>query len=68
MVAHIYKDGKEIDRIVANESYAKAYCDGNGYTYEMEERSTPPMSDPAYTSDDLLSALLGMEDNSSGGG
>lgn len=33
----IYKDDNEINRIAANEDYAKMYCQDHGYTYKLEE-------------------------------
>lgn len=60
MIAIIYNDGKQINRIVADEAFASAYCAENGYTYEMEP--DPPQTtelEPTYTADNLLVALLG---------
>lgn len=71
MIAVIYKDGEYINRIVADEEFAAAYCADNGYTYELEPDPAPPEPEPeapAYTADDLFTALLGLEDTSSGGG
>lgn len=41
MTYKIFKDGKEINRIVADESFMTAYCEKNGYTYEAEPEPTP---------------------------
>lgn len=37
MIANIFDNGKQINRIIASESFAQAYCQNNGYTYTMEE-------------------------------
>lgn len=69
MIAVIYKDGEFVNRIVADEAFAAAYCAENGYTYELEPEPEPvPPPEPTYTADDLFAALLGMSENSSGGG
>lgn len=60
-VYKIFKNGEEINRIVADEAFASAYCDENGYTYTIEPDTTPaPDPEETYTSDDLFAALLGM--------
>lgn len=33
----IYKEKKEINRIVADEAFVKSYCAENGYTYEIQQ-------------------------------
>ena len=40
-VYRIYQDGKKINRIVADEDFAKTYCEENGYTFELEVLPTP---------------------------
>ena len=62
MVAIIYKNGEEINRIVADENFAKTYCEENGYTYEMSTEPDPPFPpepDPTYSAEDLLKVLIG---------
>lgn len=63
MIAAIFKDGEEINRIVADEAFARSYCAEYGYTYTMEENPEPaPEPEPnTYTSEDLFAALLGLE-------
>lgn len=54
----IYKNGEAINRIVADEAFAQAYCEENGCTYEVEAEE----KEPAYTADDLFSVLLGRKE------
>ena len=61
MIANIYKDGEYINRIVANEDFAKSYCEDNGYTYTMEEETEPvpqPKPEPQYTELQLMGQQL----------
>lgn len=37
----IYEDGKEINRIVAEEDFTKQYCLEHNYTYEIEIQPEP---------------------------
>lgn len=46
MVAVIYKNGEQINRIVADEEFAAAYCAEKGYTYTMEPDPPKPNPDP----------------------
>lgn len=63
MIAVIYKDGEYINRIVADEGFAKAYCEENGYTYTVEPDPEPlPQPEPQYTADELLATLLGQKE------
>ena len=41
----IFKEGEQINTIVANEEFVEAYAEENGYTYEEEIRSEyePPI-------------------------
>lgn len=58
MIAVLYKGGEEINRIVADEAFAAAYCQENGYTYELEPE--PPAQEPekTYSAEDMIAALL----------
>lgn len=40
----IFKDGEEINRIVASEEFVSSYCEANEYTFEeiIEEPVTEP--------------------------
>lgn len=68
----IFKSGEEVNRIVADsEEWVAGYCAENGYTYEREpdpESASESPREAPVSGDDLLSALLGLETNSSGGG
>lgn len=62
MTAIIYRNGEEINRIVADEAFTAQYCAENGYTYEMRPDPSPepdPEPESTYTADDLFFALLG---------
>lgn len=55
----IYKDGEEINRIVADEAFVVPYCEENGYTYELDvppEPIGPP--EPAPTEQETTDAML----------
>lgn len=54
MIAIIYKDGKQINRIVADEAFASAYCAENGYTYEMEPDPPKPPEPEPEPADELV--------------
>lgn len=57
MVAVIYQDGEEINRIVADEAFAEAYCAENGYTFEMRpDPPQPPAPEPEPTQLDRVEA------------
>lgn len=59
MTAIIYKDGEEIDRIVADEAFAAAYCTEKGYTYTMRpDPPPPPEPEPQYTETQQLGQQL----------
>lgn len=59
MIATIYKDGEEINRIVADEAFAAAYCAENGYTYTMRpDPPPPPEPEPEYTETQLMGQQL----------
>lgn len=46
MIANIFSDGKRVNRIVASESFAQAYCQQHGYTYTMEEEPEREFVEP----------------------
>lgn len=61
MIANIFKGGEQINRIIASEDFARAYCTENGYTYTMEEepeREPTPAPPPDETT--LLRAQVTM--------
>lgn len=53
MIAKIFENGAEINRIVADEAFAAQYCEENGYTYEMEPEEAAP-AEPEYTEFQIL--------------
>lgn len=60
MTAIIKKNGVKINSIVSDETFAKMYCEKNGYTYEMEPEQ--PESEPEsafYTANDMIKAMTG---------
>ena len=61
----ILKNGVEINVIVAEESFVSDYCSKNGYTYEEAPLPVPepePAPDPEPTADEVLNALLGVNE------
>ena len=56
----IYKDGEQINTIVADVDFCKAYCEVNGYTYEEEviinpePTPEPEIIDPQADTDAML--------------
>ena len=53
----IFKDGKRINTIVADESFVTAYCDSNGYTCEVDSLPESEQAEPAPTTDERITAL-----------
>lgn len=54
-VYKIYKDGEEINRIVASEPFVTNYCEANGYTCELEPEPEP--IEPEPTIEERMTAL-----------
>ena len=52
----IFKDGEEINRINADETFTANYCKNKGYTYEVEEPE--PMPEPEPTPEEDTAAML----------
>ena len=52
----IYKDGEEINRINADETFAANYCKKHGYTYEVEKPE--PQPEPEPTPEEDTAAML----------
>lgn len=51
----------EINTIVADESFVLAYCEENGYSYEVAPAHWPdPDPQPEATDTEVLNALLGV--------
>lgn len=52
-VYKIFKGGTEINRIVADESFCKSYCEKRGYTYELEASPKPDQGEDSQPADEL---------------
>lgn len=52
----IYEDGQEINRIVADEAFARDYCLRHGYTYEVEPEPVPE-PEPAPSLEERVEVL-----------
>lgn len=61
----ILSNGEEINRIVADESFCKTYCDQNEYTYEpiLDEDPVITTASVEPTTEEILNALLGVTSN-----
>lgn len=64
MVYIIYKDGEEVNRIVADEAFCQQYYSEDGYSYEAAPPEPEPEPEPAPvsappTADQILDVLLG---------
>lgn len=60
----IYRGDALINTIIASEEFCKAYCERNGYTYELEPEDTPEPEQPenvTVTAEELIKILLGEE-------
>lgn len=56
----IYRDGVEVNRIVADESFCKQYYSSGGYSYAPEPEPEPaPEPKPEPTAEQMLDVLLG---------
>lgn len=53
----IFKDGEEVNRIIAEPDFVEDYCTANGYTYE-EEVFPEPMPEPEPTQLDMIEAQV----------
>lgn len=54
----IYKDGEEINRINADETFTANYCKKHGCTYEVEEPEPEPEPTPEPTLEEDTAAML----------
>ena len=65
MTYRIFENGELVNTIVAEEAFCNAYCEANGYTYELEERAEPkPVPAPKTTEEriaELENALCDMD-------
>lgn len=48
----IFSDGIEVNTIISDEEFCKAYCERNGYTYKQLPEPEP-MPEPEPTTDDV---------------
>lgn len=61
MEVKIFKNGVQINTIVSDETFAKAYCEKHGYTYEAIPEPEPepePPAPPEYTELQSLAQAL----------
>ena len=57
MVYKIFENGELINTIVASVEFCAAYCEANGYTYELEERVEPEPAPAPKTTEERLADL-----------
>lgn len=57
----IYKNGTEVNRIVADEEFCQQYYSSDGYSYELEPPAQEPEPiEPEPSAEEVLDALLGV--------
>lgn len=49
----IFSDGTEVNAIVSNEDFCKAYCERNGYTYKQLSEPESELEIPEEPTDDV---------------
>ncbi len=54
----IFQNGDFINAIVASEEFIEAYCEENGYTYELVEEPEPAPTPPEPTEEDDVNGML----------
>ncbi len=54
----IYKNGNLINRIVADETFAAAYCAKHGYTYKLEEPDLEPAAPTLKERVEMLESVV----------
>ena len=54
----IFKDGEEINTIVADEAFVTAYCAKNSYTFEEYQMPPEPIPAPEATQLDIIEAQV----------
>lgn len=54
----IFKDGAEINTIVADAEFVNNFCTKNGYTFEEVKDSEPAEAEP--TTEELVNLMLGV--------
>ena len=57
MVYKIFENGELINTIVASVEFCAAYCEANGYTYELEEREEPKQPPAPKTTEERIAEL-----------
>lgn len=60
MTYRIYEGETLVNTIVADETFAAAYCREHGYTCELVEPPATPMPEP-MTADEIMDALEHLE-------
>ena len=64
MICKIMQNGVEINRIVADESFVKAYCVENGYSYTpcpvTPSPAVPTAEDRIAALEDAMLAMMGV--------
>ena len=55
---NIYKNGKRINTIVADESFCKDYCNKNNYSYTIVEDVKEESVEHILTREDEIDAML----------
>ena len=58
MIYKIYKDGDEVNRIVADETFVSDYCAKHGYAYELEPEVEPEPVEEQPSQMDILEAQV----------
>ena len=58
----IFKDGEEINTIVADEAFVTAYCAKHGYTFEEYQMPPEPEPEAEPTTEEILNAMLGVSE------
>ena len=56
----IFKDGEEVNTIVASPDFVDSYCAANGYTYEEDPLPEEEPVEPEPTTEEILDAMLGV--------
>lgn len=57
----ILKDGEVINTIVSDEEFCSAYCEENGYTYELEPEPNPEPNIDSPSDTELKSRIIDLE-------
>lgn len=58
MKFNIYKNGKIVNTIIADESFCKIYCEKNNYSYALVEDVEEEHNIPTMTREDEIDTML----------